>query len=110
MSSTDNGVAGAKPRWSGRWHSTGAASCWTFGRCSRRRGILEALSLDGAGGDNALADGCGGLAGRALTELVEGHGLYLALDVDAVESFIILLGIHPIFLFIYCCIGGYSLN
>ena len=48
--------------------------------------VFEAFGLDGAGGDNALADGGGGLAGRALAELVERYGLYLALYIYAVKQ------------------------
>ena len=48
--------------------------------------VFEAFGLDGAGGDDTLADGGGGLAGRTLAELVERYGLYLALYIDAVEQ------------------------
>ena len=56
--------------------------------------VFEALGLDGAGGDDTLADSGGGFAGRALAELVERYGLYLALDVDAIGDFVLLFSFN----------------
>lgn len=48
--------------------------------------VAVALGLDEAGGGDALADGGARLAGGGRGELVEWHGEYLDLQVDAVEQ------------------------